>query len=80
MNTKKTDRSENRDDFVGVASALPAAPSSQLDTRNPHALALGSKGWSKGGHMRAANLTAERRREIAQKAAAKRWGKVDPNG
>ncbi|RWK44708.1 MAG: RNA-binding protein, partial [Mesorhizobium sp.] len=30
---------------------------------------------SKGGKKRAANMTPERRREIAQAAARKRWGK-----
>jgi hypothetical protein len=29
---------------------------------------------SLGGKKRAANMTPERRKEIAQKAAAKRWG------
>lgn len=32
---------------------------------------------SKGGKKRAANMTPERRAEIAKKAAAKRWGKAD---
>ncbi|WP_260581175.1 hypothetical protein [Sphingopyxis sp. PET50] len=35
------------------------------------AAALGSK----GGKARAANMTPERRAEIARKAAEKRWGK-----
>ena len=52
-----------------VGEAPPAEP----DTRDPHALALGAKGWSKGGKARAAKLTPEARREIARKAAAKRW-------
>jgi hypothetical protein len=33
------------------------------------------KGGAKGGASRASTLTPERRREIAQKAAAKRWKK-----
>ena len=37
--------------------------------------AIGRKGGKAGGKARAAALTPERRREIAQKAAAKRWGK-----
>lgn len=52
-----------------VGKAPPAAP----DTRDPHALALGSKGWSKGGRVRAEKLTAEQRREIARRAATSRW-------
>ena len=33
---------------------------------------------SKGGRKRAENMTPERRKEIARKAAAKRWGKGAP--
>lgn len=35
---------------------------------------LSKKGAAKGGRARAARLTPERRREIAKKAAAARWG------
>ena len=41
----------------------------QQDTRDPAAVALGSK----GGKARASSLTSEQRKEIAQKAAKKRW-------
>ena len=40
------------------------------DGKDPAAKALGAK----GGKARAQTLTPERRREIAKKAAAKRWG------
>lgn len=43
------------------------------DTRDPAAVALGRKGGLKGGKARAAKLTPEERRRIAQKAAAARW-------
>lgn len=43
--------------------------------KNPAAVALGKLGGSKGGKKRAANLSAERRREIARKAATARWDK-----
>jgi len=36
---------------------------------------LGRRGGLKGGKARAAKLTPERRREIAQKAVAARWAK-----
>jgi len=36
----------------------------------------GRLGGLKGGKARAAKLTLERRREIAKRAAAKRWGKL----
>ncbi|AKI03475.1 hypothetical protein IMCC20628_04809 (plasmid) [Hoeflea sp. IMCC20628] len=41
------------------------------DGKDPNAKALGAK----GGRKRAENMTPERRKEIAQKAAAKRWAK-----
>lgn len=43
--------------------------------KNPAAVALGKLGGSKGGKARAAKLTPEQRREIAQRAAKARWGK-----
>lgn len=43
--------------------------------KNLAAVALSKLGASKGGKARAAKLTAERRVEIAKKAAAARWGK-----
>lgn len=42
---------------------------------NAAAKALGRLGGLKGGKARAAKLTAEQRKEIAKKAAAKRWEK-----
>ena len=45
------------------------------DTRNPHAVALGSMGGRKGGNARAKNLSAKRRYAIAKKAAKSRWNK-----
>ncbi len=44
--------------------------------KNPHAVALGQLGGKKGGKARARKLSAERRREIARKAALTRWGKI----
>jgi len=43
--------------------------------KNEAAVALGRLGGLKGGKARADSLTPERRKEIAQKAAEKRWGK-----
>jgi len=51
-------------------SPLPqAAP----DTRNPHAVALGSIGGKKGGKARAKKLSAAKRKAIAKRAARSRW-------
>jgi hypothetical protein len=41
--------------------------------KNPAAVALGRLGGLKGGHGRAASMTPERRKEIAQRAAKQRW-------
>ena len=57
-----------------VDAATGNEPEQPEDTRNPAAVALGKLGGKKGGPARAAKLTPEQRREIAKKAAAKRWG------
>ncbi len=43
--------------------------------KNPAAVALGRLGGKKGGLARAQVLSADQRREIAQKAANARWRK-----
>jgi hypothetical protein len=43
--------------------------------KNPAAVALGKLGGAKGGKARAAALSPAKRKAIAKKAAAKRWGK-----
>ena len=49
------------------------------DGKNAAAVALGRLGGKKGGKARAAKLTAERRSEIARKAASARWAKRGEN-
>lgn len=52
-------------------------PETQTDPqpeKNPAAVELGRRGGLKGGKAMAAKLTPEERREIARKAAEKRWG------
>ena len=44
--------------------------------KNPHAVALGKLGGSKGGKIRAAKLTPEQRSEAARRAVAARWAKA----
>lgn len=41
--------------------------------KNPHAIARGRLGGKKGGTARAASLSAEKRKEIATRAAKARW-------
>jgi hypothetical protein len=47
--------------------------------KNPHAVALGKLGGSKGGKIRAAKLTPEQRSDIARKAVLARWARVKKN-
>jgi hypothetical protein len=42
-------------------------------SKDPAAVERGKKGGRKGGKARAARLSPDERREIAKKAAAKRW-------
>jgi hypothetical protein len=51
-------------------SPLPEPPK---DTRNPHAVALGSMGGKKGGKARAKKLSTARKKAIAKNAAKARW-------
>ena len=44
---------------------------------NPAAVALGKLGGAKGGKARAARLSPERRKEIAQQVALSRWAKAN---
>jgi hypothetical protein len=50
------------------------------DVKNPAAVALGRLGGRVGGKARAAALSPEKRAEIARKAAAKRWSKMENEG
>jgi hypothetical protein len=54
---------------TGQASVAPQPE------KNPAAVALGRLGGLKGGKARFESLSAKRRKEIAQKAARKRWHK-----
>lgn len=62
-------------DTVVPDAEAPPEPEPPKHEKNPAAVALRKLGGKKGGPARAAKLTAEQRREIAKKAAAKRWGK-----
>ena len=48
-------------------------PEPEKPAKNPNAVALGKLGGAKGGKARAAKLSPEERRQIAQKAAKARW-------
>jgi len=77
-------RSSPKRDFMEVARGIvEQAIGEQMDgkplkaplpdTRNPHAVALGSMGGRKGGKARAKALSIAKRRAIAKKAAKSRW-------
>jgi hypothetical protein len=53
-----------------------APPPKHDPDKDPAAVALGRKGGMKGGRARADSLTPEERKQIAQNAAKKRWGKT----
>jgi hypothetical protein len=57
-------------DAVAPDAEPPKKPAKQ---KNPAAVAMGKLGGSKGGKARAKKLTAQRRSEIAKKAASARW-------
>ena len=50
-----------------------AEPEPESPAKNPAAVALGRLGGAKGGKARADSLSAERRVEIARRAAQARW-------
>jgi hypothetical protein len=55
----------------------PAKPIQFPKKKNPAAVALGKLGGPKGGRARAAKLSPEKRKEIAQRAAQARWAKEE---
>jgi hypothetical protein len=58
---------------IATGEADDRAPTPEEQGKDPAAVALGKRGGKKGGAARAASLSPERRREIAQRAAAQRW-------
>lgn len=58
-----------------VAADVVIFPS-PTKAKNPAAVALGKLGGSKGGQKRAANLSPEARKTIAQQGAKARWAKA----
>ena len=76
--------SKDRDFFVTARHVVEQAIGEQMNGtplpdpdagKNPAAVALGKLGGAKGGKARARALSPAKRKQIARKAAAKRWGK-----
>jgi hypothetical protein len=75
---KRLSNEQGQEDINGIAfritsQAIGKLPKDESDGKNPAAVALGRLGGLKGGKARAIRLSAERRSEIAQQAARKRW-------
>jgi hypothetical protein len=62
---------------VGAAPDPASEPETPSESLRRAAAELGRRGGLKGGKRRAAVLTPEQRAEIAKKAAAARWGKIE---
>ncbi len=58
-----------------IDAILDAWPEPVPTEKDPGRVERGKVSGAKGGKARAERLTAERRSEIARKAAAARWGK-----
>ncbi len=75
----RASRGGKRADFAQIAvSVVEQAIGDVLkpaEGKNVHAQALSALGASKGGKARADNLSVQRRKAIAKKAAKARWGK-----
>jgi hypothetical protein len=56
-----------------IDAILDHWPESEPPAKDPMRVERGKLGGSKGGTIRAAKLTPERRQEIARKAAEARW-------
>jgi hypothetical protein len=72
----KQSNSEENEDVNEAAARIVAESTGQpipKIKKNPHAVALGKLGGSKGGFARAANLTKQQASEIGRKAAQTRW-------
>lgn len=80
--SSKGDIAQNALRVVEQAIGEPLKPERKImhfppRKKNPAAVALGKLGGFKGGHARAAKLSPEERKEIAQKAAKARWARVE---
>jgi len=60
--------------YMSGSSIPPVeAPMAEISPISEYLARIGRKGGLKGGKARAAKLSPERRKAIAQKAAKKRW-------
>lgn len=62
-------------DVIGAAIMVARIATGEEEETEKKATSAAAELGSKGGKARAKNMSAERRSEIAKKAAAKRWQK-----
>jgi hypothetical protein len=62
-------------DAIGLAVMIGKIATGEIDDARDDVASAAAQMGKLGGKARAANMTPERRKEIAQKAAAKRWEK-----
>jgi hypothetical protein len=63
---------------MGDGAVSDREPTPEEQGKDPAAVAYGREGGKIGGKVRAESLSADRRSEIASKAAIKRWKRDDP--
>lgn len=61
--------------FMDINTLAHKMVKKTTEEKNPAAVSLGRLGGVVGGHARARKLSAQRKKEIAQKAAQARWKK-----
>lgn len=62
-------------DAIGLAVMIGKIATGEIEDARDDVTSAAAQMGKLGGKARAANMTPERRKEIAQKAAAKRWSK-----
>jgi hypothetical protein len=73
----KGPRGEKRPaDAIGAAIMVAKIATGEIEDDREELTSAAAQLGRKGGKKRAENMTPERRKEIAQKAAAKRWSKA----
>lgn len=72
------DVAQNARRVVEIGIGAPLVPPKKK--KNPAAVALGKLGGAKGGNARAAALSAEQRKAIAEKGAKERWKRYNEAG
>lgn len=60
-------------DAIGLAVMIGKIATGEIEDAHDDVASAAAQMGKLGGKARAANMTPERRKEIAQKAAAKRW-------